>query len=127
MSTEVEASADRLIDAFGRFDRKAYFDIFDPEATVVFYYCPTVMGVDEYQRLWDDWVNEEFKVLSCKSLNRKVQVIGNDVGLFVHDVRTEVSQAGEHKVLEERETIVFRKTLSGNWLVIHEHLSHPEL
>lgn len=123
----VEASADRVIEAFGRFDRDAYFVNFDSDATVAFYYSPTTMGVEEYQRLWEDWVNEGFKVLNCESFNRRVQMITNEVGLFVHDVRTEVHQDGENKVLEERESIVFRKNPSGNWVVVHEHLSHPEL
>ncbi|WP_298338819.1 nuclear transport factor 2 family protein [Ferrimicrobium sp.] len=127
ISTEIAASADHVIEAFSRFDRRAYFDSFDPEATVAIYYSPNVMGIEEYQRLWDDWVNEGFEVLSCESSNRIIQEISNDVGLFVHDVHTEVSQAGEHKVLTERETIVLRKNQSGAWLVIHEHLSHPEL
>ncbi len=125
---EVLAAAGHLVEAFGRHDTAAYFDCFASEATFIFYTTPEFLASRaEYERLWAQWEREdEFRVLSCESAGRVVQVLG-DAAIFSHEVTTVVrTKAGEDTV-RERETIVFRRRRDGNWAAVHEHLSpQPE-
>lgn len=128
MQTSIEQQvltvARQLVDAFGRNDTEAYFAAFSEDATFVFHTTPGVLDSRAaYRALWDSWQRDGFRVLSCESRNPRVSVQGN-VGIFMHDVATRVSLAGEALESLERETIVFRQlTAQGQWLACHEHLS----
>jgi ketosteroid isomerase-like protein len=74
-----------------------------------------------YEEIWRAWERDGFKVLGCRSLDQRVQVLSPDAAVFTHRVRTLL--AGEAAELRERETIVFRRDSSGAWLAVHEHLS----
>jgi ketosteroid isomerase-like protein len=50
-------------------------------------------------------------------------MLGDDVGVFTHDVLTNVRIEGKETEQRERETIVFRREPDGRWLAVHEHLS----
>ncbi|WP_413796741.1 nuclear transport factor 2 family protein [Streptomyces iranensis] len=77
----------------------------------------------DYRALWDRWVAEdEFRVLSCTSTDRLVQLLG-DSAVFTHLVETTVSTTAGAETTHERETIVFRRQTHGHWLAVHEHLS----
>ena len=122
--TEVRAAAATLVSAFGAHDAEAYFASFAPDATFLFYTTP---GLLESRAAWEaEWRSLEaagFRVLSCTSLEPRVQLLTPDVAVFTHRVGTRLRDAdGEHD-LAERETIVFRRESDGRWLGIHEHLS----
>jgi ketosteroid isomerase-like protein len=125
ISDDIRVAAQRVIDAFGRFDQETYFGCFDPDAIVSFYYEPKVLTLVEYRAIWRDWEQSGFRVLTCESSNQLIVEVADNVGLLVHDVRTEVVERGENKTLNERESILLRKR-DRDWLVIHEHLSRPE-
>jgi uncharacterized protein (TIGR02246 family) len=123
-SSAVLAAADACIGAFGRHDRSAYFASFAPDATFIFYTTPSVLASRaEWEREWDRLVADEgFRVLSCESRDRRVQLAG-DAAVFSHRVLTRsTSNAGELDT-DERETIVFQRQRDGSWLAVHEHLS----
>ncbi|MEU8660031.1 nuclear transport factor 2 family protein [Actinoplanes philippinensis] len=61
-------------------------------------------------------------MLSCESTDQFVQLIGEDVAIFTHRVRTVVRLDGAEQTLDERETIVFHQR-DGQWPAVHEHLS----
>ncbi len=120
---EVIAAAAAIVAAFGRHDPKAYFALFAPDATFVFYTTPQRLNSRaEYEAEWANWEkNDAFRVRSCRSKDPRVQVFG-DVAVFSHSVRTELStKQGDNTVLE-RETIVFHRR-GGRWVGVHEHLS----
>jgi ketosteroid isomerase-like protein len=124
---QVLHAAAKLVAAFARNDREAYFGAFSTDASFVFYTLDQpLLSRDAYQALWDRWRAEDgFEVLSCTSSNAFVSLQG-DVAVFIHDVATELQ--GEQHFSQERETIVFRKQASsleqqGLWLACHEHLS----
>lgn len=120
----VLSAADALVDAFGRHDRNAYFAAFAPEATFLFYNLDRPLdGRAAYEAEWALWeARDGFRVLGCRSSDRKVQLVGN-VAIFTHAVQTELSVGGEQVINNERETIVFSRDASGRWLAVHEHLS----
>lgn len=121
-SPEVLAATDRLVAAFAATDTEAYFACFAPEASFVFH--PEASRLDDratYERLWAGWLADGWRVVSCESTERLVQVYG-DTGILSHRVRTEVSAGGERSVSDERETIVFVRTEQG-LVAVHEHLS----
>lgn len=125
--TEVESvrvAARDLVEAFGRHDTEAYFAAFTPDATFVFHTTPERLGSRaEYERLWSGWEREDgFRVLSCRSSNGHVRLVGEDGAVFSHDVETTVSSGGATSTVRERETIVFQRA-GGRWLAVHEHLS----
>lgn len=117
-------AARQLVDAFGRNDTEAYFAAFSEDATFLFHTTPGVLeGRAAYRALWDSWQRDGFSVLGCESRNPRVSVQG-DVAIFMHDVSTRLSLAGEVVEALERETIVFRQhSAQGPWLACHEHLS----
>jgi ketosteroid isomerase-like protein len=67
------------------------------------------------------WEAGGFRVESCRSLEPRVSLVGADVAVFTHRVRTRL--AGVSDELAERESIVFRRCPDGGWLAVHEHLS----
>ncbi len=123
LTAEVLAAADRLVAAFGGHDVAAYFGAFRPDATFTFYTHPEPLrSRAAYEELWRTWEADGFRVLSCASSDRHVQVLG-DVAVFTHRVATRVVLGGAEEDLDERETIVFARAADGSWLAVHEHLS----
>ncbi|MGE6785808.1 YybH family protein [Ensifer adhaerens] len=120
----VLAAADRLVDAFARHDRAAYFSAFSPNATFIFHTLDRPLkSRAEYEAEWALWEERDgFRVRACRSSERHVQAAG-DVAVFTHRVNTELEFNGEPATADERETIVFQKTASGEWMAVHEHLS----
>lgn len=136
---EVLASAAALVAAFGAHDTAAYFDSFAADATFVFYTHPEPLrSRAAYEELWATWEADGFRVVSCESSDRHVQVLGEDLAVFTHRVHTVVRTPGVDgaengaadaaadaaaEPLDERETIVFRREPDGRWVAVHEHLS----
>ena len=120
--TQVLQAAAALVEAFASNDTGRYFACFSEDATFLFHTLPQpLMSRLAYEQLWAQWQAEGFAVLGCQSSNGQVSLQG-DVAIFMHDVATHLSIAGDEVRLEERETIVFR--LHGErWLACHEHLS----
>ncbi|MER5602556.1 nuclear transport factor 2 family protein [Streptomyces sp. NPDC002265] len=125
MTDEVLEAADALVAAFAEGRLDDYFGAFAPDATFVFHTTPQrLSSTAEYRALWDRWVAEDdFRVLSCVSTGRLVQLFGEDTAVFSHDVATVVGSTAGEESLAERETIVFHRAPSGRWLAVHEHLS----
>lgn len=128
VEAEVLAAADALITAFGTHDVDTYFNAFRPDASFVFYTHPERLeSVAAYRDLWSQWDRESgFRVLDCRSSNRRVDVYGS-CAVFTHDVVTTVQNAEADStpattVTSERETIVFALS-DDRWLAVHEHLS----
>jgi ketosteroid isomerase-like protein len=117
-------AADGLIDAFARHDREKYFAAFAEDATFIFHNLdrplPNRAAYEDEWTLWE--TRDGFKVVSCQSTDRNLQMLGN-VGIFTHAVETTVDFNGEPLTSKERETIVFEKQADGRWLAVHEHLS----
>ncbi len=120
----VLAAADRLVDAFGRHDREAYFASFASEATFIFYNVDRVLhDRAAYEAEWTLWEQrDDFRVLGCRSTDRRIQMAGN-VAVFTHLVETDLSIGGQALSNRERETILFARTDESNWVAVHEHLS----
>ena len=118
-------AVDRIIDDFAHHRRDAYFAGFAPDATFLFHNVDHRLESREaYEKLWADWENEGFQVLSCSSTNRRIQLFGS-IAVFSHDVETKAKLAGVAETSRERETVVLGLT-DGVWLGIHEHLSARE-
>jgi ketosteroid isomerase-like protein len=64
-----------------------------------------------------------FAVLGCTSHDQRIDMLTDDVAVFTHRVLTTVRDADGDAELVERESIVFRREPSGQWLGVHEHLS----
>jgi ketosteroid isomerase-like protein len=125
--TTVLTAANSLVAAFSRHDRDAYFAAFAPTATFIFYNLDrTLNSRAEYETEWDLWERRDgFHVEKCTSSDQQIQHFSN-VAVFTHSVETEVRFGVDLVTNFERETIVFEKTPTGNWLAVHEHLSaHP--
>ncbi|TPG34901.1 YybH family protein [Mycolicibacterium hodleri] len=125
-SQELAASAMKaavdVIAAFGSHDTARYFDAFAPEATFMFHSEPALIpSRAAYEAKWAEWEQDGFRVLSCESLNPRVDLVTEDVAVFTHAVRTRLSGVDDEQC--ERETIVLRREPGGRWLGIHEHLS----
>ncbi len=122
-SDEVLAAAARLVAAFAAFDRDAYFAAFRPDADFLFYNSvATFHDRASYERAWDDWTGEGWRVLSCESIGGAVRMLDDDHAVFTHEVRTILGPPDAPVALHERETIVFSRG-GGVWLAVHEHLS----
>ena len=124
----VLAAADSLITAFGHHDVERYFAAFRPHASFVFHTHPERLdSVGGYRDLWRQWERDSgFRVIDCRSSNRRVDVYGT-CAVFTHDVVTTVEntdgpRARVQTATSERETIVFARS-GGGWLAVHEHLS----
>ncbi|OJY78632.1 MULTISPECIES: nuclear transport factor 2 family protein [unclassified Rhizobium] len=120
----VLAAADRLVDAFARHDRDGYFETFAPHATFIFHNLNRPLrSRAEYEAEWQLWESRDgFRVGGCRSSDRYVQITGS-VAIFTHSVETDLTFNGEASKSLERETIIFEKQTTGEWLAIHEHLS----
>jgi ketosteroid isomerase-like protein len=119
---EVLNAARALVAAFGSHEVARYFASFADDASFLFHNTDEVItSRSRYQEIWRAWEQDGFKVLGCRSLDQRVQLLGPDTAVFTHRVRTRL--AGETAELRERETIVFRRDRSGTWLGVHEHLS----
>jgi len=119
---EVLAAAADLVAAYGSHDTARYFAAFTPDATFVFHTTPGLISSRaQYEQLWADWERDGFRVLGCRSLNPRAQLVGDGAAVFTHRVRTEL--AGAEAEACERETMVFVHTDEGRWLAVHEHLS----
>ena len=118
------AAADGLVAAFAQHDRVAYFSAFAPNATFIFHTLNRpLLSRAEYEAEWSLWEKRDgFRVRACRSSVRLVQVIGN-VAVFTHRVDTELEFNGKPATADERETIVFQRESSGEWIAVHEHLS----
>ncbi|WP_435742087.1 YybH family protein [Nocardioides sp. SYSU DS0663] len=123
--SDVLAAAAALVEAFGRHDTEAYFAAFAPDATFLFHtHGEPLRSRAAYEQLWATWEREDgFRVLSCESTDQHVQLLGADVAVFTHQVRTTVRAGGEDDTVEERETIVLHHRPGGRWVAVHEHLS----
>ncbi|MDT5337260.1 MAG: hypothetical protein QOD90_2765 [Mycobacterium sp.] len=120
-ASAMQAAVD-VIAAFGSHDTKRYFDGFAPEATFLFHAEPALLSSRAaYEALWAGWEQDGFRVLSCRSLNPRLDLITDDVAVFTHAVRTRL--AGVEAEQRERETIILRRGADGRWLGVHEHLS----
>ncbi|MBP2446823.1 YybH family protein [Rhizobium leguminosarum] len=120
----VFAAADRLVDAFARHDRDGYFAAFAPHATFIFHNLNrSLRSRAEYEAEWQLWESRDgFRVSGCNSSDRYVQIAG-PVAIFTHRVETNLTFNDGSSKSVERETIVFEKQTTGDWLAIHEHLS----
>jgi ketosteroid isomerase-like protein len=117
----MQAAVD-LVAAFGSHDTNSYFEGFAPEATFLFHAEPALVpSRAAYETLWHQWESEGFQVLSCRSVDPRIDVLTDDVAVFTHRVRTRL--AGVPDEQRERETIIFRRGSDGRWLGVHEHLS----
>jgi ketosteroid isomerase-like protein len=119
---DVLEAATALVAAFRATDTRAYFDSFAEDATFVFHTEQRRLDSRaDYERLWDGWIADGWRVTECISSNPRVQLLG-DTAVFTHDVRTTTALDGASDTTRERETIVFRR--SGTALkAVHEHLS----
>ena len=119
---QVMAASDQLVAAFAETDTDAYFDCFSPEATFIFH--PEPARLDDraaYENLWASWLADGWRVVSCESTDRLVQIYG-DTAVFSHTVHTVTSVGGEQTWSRERESIVY--VLDGDRVIaVHEHLS----
>jgi ketosteroid isomerase-like protein len=123
VNDEVLSASSRLVAAFSAFDRDAYFAMFHPDADFIFYNSAvTFHDRASYERAWDTWSGEGWRVLSCESTSGAVRVLDADNAIFTHEVRTTFGPPDSSTVLHERETIVFSRDARG-WLAVHEHLS----
>lgn len=118
----VEAAADAIIDAFAATDGERYFAGFAPDATFIFHTEPERLDDRAaYERLWADWVESGWRVSSCDSSDRRVQV-SPGAAVFTHTVDTTVSTPEGPSSYRERESIVFVVD-EGRLVAVHEHLS----
>ena len=122
----IEASK-AIVAAFGHDDPAKYFQLFDPQATFIFYNTPQRLeNRAAYEQEWASWRRDlGFRVRSCTSSDQRVQFF-DDVAILTHLVRTEITTNQGEATLHERETMVFHRR-EGRWIAVHEHLSpHPE-
>lgn len=112
-----------LVESFATGDIEGYFAHFDPDATFLFHDTPGRLECRAaYEEQWAQWVRDHgFRVATCTSSNQRVQEYG-DLAVFTHDVHTVRIIDGAEDVVEERETIVLRRS-GDSWTCVHEHLS----
>ncbi|MFT4231872.1 MAG: nuclear transport factor 2 family protein [Leucobacter sp.] len=127
MSTPTEeavlAAADAIIDAFAATDTEAYFAGFSDDASFIFHPEPARLNSRaEYEALWAGWLASGWRVTSCGSSDRLVQVFPGGA-VFSHTVATSIDSADGPDSYVERESIIFRADEMGALVAIHEHLS----
>lgn len=107
---DVEDAARGLVDAFSRFDRATYFASFDERASFTFYNSGvTFDDRASYERAWNEWVADGWRVLSCRSVDAHVRMLNDQTAIFTHEVFTTIGPVDAPTNLHERETIVFSK------------------
>ena len=98
---EVLAAAAACVVAFGAHDTADYFDCFHPEATFLFHSTGRLLGSRaEYEAEWAAWESDGFRVLSCSSDDRRVDLWG-DVAVLSHRVRTVVRPSWDAEYVEQ--------------------------
>jgi ketosteroid isomerase-like protein len=118
----VSAAASAIVDAFAATDTDRYFGGFAPDATFVFHTEPSRLDDRAaYERLWAQWLRDGWRVTSCTSTDRRVQVFPGGA-VFTHSVATSVDTADGPESYRERETIVFAGD-DDSLIAVHEHLS----
>lgn len=120
----VLAAVHDLVSAFASNNLPEYFGSFSDDAEFIFYtHTERLYSRIAYENLWEQWVSQDgLKIISCKSSNQNVVLLGDEHALFTHDVETKLSTNSGIDNVQERESIVFRRD-GGSWLAIHEHLS----
>lgn len=120
----VLAAAGRMILAFSSHDKQNYFAAFSEQASFYFHNLDRLLtSRAEYETEWKSWEDDhQFYVHACRSSERNIQMLGN-VAVFTHQVSTDISFDSEKMTNHERETIVFERSVTGDWLGVHEHLS----
>jgi ketosteroid isomerase-like protein len=118
----VAAAAAAIVAAFAATDGDRYFSLFAPEATFVFHTeSDRLPDRASYERLWGEWVDSGWRVVSCVSSDAMIQTFPG-AAVFTHTVDTTVDTAEGRESYRERESIVF--VPSGDGLIaVHEHLS----
>jgi ketosteroid isomerase-like protein len=119
---DVQVATDRLVAAFAATSTDEYFACFSPDASFVFH--PEASRFDDraaYERTWADWLASGWRVVSCVSTNRLIQLLG-DVAVMSHDVETVTETDGVATTTYERESIVFTRR-DDEIVAVHEHLS----
>ncbi|NYF17641.1 ketosteroid isomerase-like protein [Microbacterium sp. AK009] len=119
---EVVRAAAEIVVAFAATDGERYFSLFAPSATFLFHTEPERLGERAaYERLWESWIREGWRVLSCVSSDPLVQ-LHPGFAVFTHTVDTTVATDGGEESSRERETIVFA-VQGAHLIAVHEHLS----
>jgi ketosteroid isomerase-like protein len=124
----VLAAASEIVDAFAATDGDRYFAAFAPDATFVFHTESERLGDRAaYERLWAEWVEGGWRVVSCTSSDQLVQAFPGGA-VFTHSVDTTVDTGEGTESYRERETIVFRvdevaDAAAPRLVALHEHLS----
>ena len=124
---EVLAAAAAIVDAFAATDGERYFATFAPDATFIFHTEPQRLpDRAAYERLWADWVESGWRVVSCTSSDPLVQTFPGGA-VFTHTVDTTADTGEATESYRERESIVFRVDASADsatrLVAVHEHLS----
>ena len=122
----VLSAASEIVDAFAATDGDRYFAAFAPDATFVFHTESERLRA-AYERLWAEWVEGGWRVVSCTSSDQLVQAFPGGA-VFTHSVDTTVDTGDGTESSRERETIVFRvdeatDAAAPRLVAIHEHLS----
>lgn len=119
---EVLDAAAEIVAAFAATDGPRYFSRFAPLATFLFHTEPRRLDDRAaYERVWDGWIAEGWRVVSCVSSGAHVQ-LHPGFAVFTHTVDTTVRTAEGEESFRERETIVFA-ALDERLVAVHEHLS----
>ena len=125
---EVLAAAAAIVDAFAATDGERYFATFAPEATFIFHTEPERLADRAaYERLWADWVESGWRIVSCTSSDPLVQTFPGGA-VFTHTVDTTADTGEATESYRERESIIFRVDASADsaasrLVAVHEHLS----
>jgi ketosteroid isomerase-like protein len=119
---QVMAASDKLVAAFAATDTAAYFDCFSSDATFIFHPEPARLNDrSAYESLWASWLADGWRVVSCESSDRLVQIYG-DTAVFSHTVDTVTAVGEERTSSRERESIVYVRE-GDRVIAVHEHLS----
>ncbi|TQK20310.1 SnoaL-like protein [Microbacterium sp. SLBN-154] len=119
---EVIQAAAGIVDAYAATDGWRYFSLFAPSATFLFHTEPCRLDDRAaYERLWDSWIGEGWRVVSCVSSDPLVQ-LHPGFAVFTHTVDTTVATEDGEDSFRERETIVFAVE-DAQLVAVHEHLS----
>ena len=122
-SDQITRATDDLVAAFAATDTSSYFACFSPDATFVFH--PEATRLNDraaYEALWATWLDDGWRVVSCTSSDRMIQILG-DAAVLSHTVDTVTSIDGNESTTRERESIVFALDDEHRLVAVHEHLS----
>lgn len=121
-SDQVLTATDHLVAAFAATDTSDYFACFSADATFVFHPEPARLNDRAaYEALWSSWVADGWRVVSCTSSDRLVQICG-DTAVLSHTVDTVTAVGDQQSITRERESIVF-VLVDDRIVAVHEHLS----